>query len=68
MSNELRRISSNLLRTLRFVKEQWRVSIHDLQITYPSLIEFWIYVVELSVFLVIKPGVAVFFSFFEARN
>ena len=55
--------SSNLLKSLRLVKERWRVPNHDLRLTYPFLKKFWNYVVELPVFSVIKPGVAFFFSF-----
>ena len=55
--------SSNMLKSLQLVKERWRVTNHDLRSMYPFLIKFWNYVVEMPVFSVIKPGVAVFFPF-----
>ena len=61
--------SSNLLKSLRLVKERQRVENHDLLLMYPFLIKLSNYVDKLLISSVIKAGIALLlFLFLEARN
>ena len=55
-------------KSLRLVKERWRLPNHNSKLTYLFLIKLWNYVVELPVFSAIKPGVADLFYFVEVMN